>query len=454
MKKYYKLIIITTSILAMFIVVILVYTNNKKTNYQILQLDTLKFATSSHTFNYTNVETVEISLDNILNNQYQNISIEQNIITFSETTLINYQLPNLNGYCLVFLNPAYITLNGSIKNSGGSCIVSKSSLAIFGSGEIFSGNKAQTIKDFEQPISAAIYASDINLVCDNITITSNYQNGISAKNINIYKGTAIISAPQSSLYSDDINIYGGITNLINNTYGINCLNVSIFGSTLNINSSSTAIDCDYLTITNGEIYINSLKTAIACREVQKLDGLLSIKSSMGIISTSIVVNGGYLYADTTLVGLRAKNNININGGINIIVASKVNCSAIDAENKAFSAEGGILICCSTYACIPKSGKVLAVAASEGDIFTLSGLNNVAYVVPIDCTMYISGHIKPTSFSLRAKIVSYSTNFYGLLGNCKVNTLSNISVSSKARVNIFNAKIYNQGEIINLEGQLF
>lgn len=424
----------------------------------ILISTTLFISGCNSNYNYCNINTdnytkgykdspiydypiVDINLETIKQIEY--IQLQDNLITFNNQNLNIYNISNISNYTLLFNSDAIIKLNGDIKNTNGVCIISTSKLIICGSGGIYS-NSTTTLNETEY--NHTITGNNIEIIGD-IKISSN-DRGIKCNQLDIYNNLNITTINEN-INCNIINIYGNSTTLNNEIY---CELFNIYGGHLMQNSPNNGIFCNIFNIYNGFLNIICQNTAIRCNTISKTNGFLNLFSNIGIISQSLTINYGHLYAKCKESVFRIVNNLTINGGTNIVIATNTNTSAIDAENIQYKVTNGIIICISDYLCIPQNTPTLATKFSRGDVLSLNN-QNWAYDCNKNGSLYVSGNFNFSSFSLSAKIVDYSDCFYGFLLNPKINTYSNININTNKTIYNFGTNIYNLVQTNN-EKQLF
>ncbi len=461
-KSYVKFLLIIP------IVFTIVFLFGCSPKYNYCTIDTSNYSANSDYLNLPEAPIIELTPEYLQSLQ----DTDADFYILKNDNLCNYVINNVSSKPLVFLSDAIVTVSANINNINKPFIISiANNLYINLNANIFSNITEQiTLNNVIPDDTPSNY-----IVTDEFVNTNQSENTfshlINGKIINVYgKGRIseqsnaiincntvnmcnadIILSSLNPIICDHVNFYGGSFNIVNSKIGINTDNINIYGGNFNLNNCNTGIKCNNANVYNGKIDINNSKNAIIATSVSKLGGFITIESTYGILSESISILDGYLYANCKQYCVKATKDLFVNGGTNLLITKTANFSAIEAEAAKFIVSGGLLIQNSDYVCTPQYNW-LAFSCTSGDILSVANNRQAVNVcVYTSGSILISGIINYTQYSNSGTIVDYKDNFYGLLLQAKVNNWDVKTITQDQKN--YGAKIFTSANNY-VNGQLF
>lgn len=188
-------------------------------------------------------------------------------------------------------------------------------------------------------IAAAIYAEDDLKIKGkgNLIVNGNSADGIATKNdLKIYNGNITVTAADDGLRGGDSVTIGNDTATDFSTLSVNV--TAKGGDGIKANDTDTTSGKGFITVNGGTVTINALSDGMHGAQAVNINGgALNITTTGSTTNTSdisakgikagrtddttgttvtgvIVINDGYIVADTTDDAIHASGNININGG--------------------------------------------------------------------------------------------------------------------------------------------
>ena len=400
---------------------------------------TLVFTGCGVKYNYSNINTApyskaylvdlptaptqELNQKNIALLPYVNVL--DLIITINNPTLTNYIISDLSNYIFIFETDTIVTISTDFHSTYTSAFISTAT-------NLYMHLTSNVSCGVICPPLPNNLSTDCSIIANNLFISGH---GTIYSEVNCVQANATTIIGQQTLKFNSANTAINSTNVymccgevsIFATTGIVAINLEILGGTSTFLCNTQAVNCTSAIIKNGLIDINAT-TGITCNSFVKSGGFLVIKATTGITCQNAEISSGYLYADCKIVGIKAIYALNFNNGVAVVVATKNNNTAIDAEPANFNVYGGTLITNSSYACAP-NGNALFFGIDNTKILVLqNSTKQLVYIPQVSGTLMVASNIKYSFFSTAGKITSINKNFFGLLLDASVNTHSNKAIN--------------------------
>lgn len=410
----------------------------------------ITFSGCSNNFNYSTINTsayeTELSFElpqaekivtiteETLEQEY--IFVDDNIITFNDPNFVNYELSEMNNYIFVFNTDAIVTISSTLRSSYSTMFISfADNLYINLTGKIFTGQAIKSLP-FELSTNCSIFANNLFIIGKNSKISS-----LSSLIIDATETT--LSCSNLSFSSSDVCIKSDILNIKKSTHfaaknPLFCRNICYFGGIQTIIAENIAILCDNIIINNGYFQIKA-PTIIDCKNLTFNNGYFQSEGKNGIYCQTCIINNGYLFSVNKFFSIKATREILITNGTIFLVTSMQGHSALETETANVSLTGGILVCNSDYVYCLKTNSVLTSCQKNSPIVLINDKSNLTIVPYVDGSLSVFS-TQQFKFLATGRINSFDNNFFGVIFNASLNTLSEKTINYP--ISNFGAKTYN------------